>query len=484
MRIKFLSIIASFFIASFLITSCLGDDEAIEYSPNATIRAFGLDTVHGVKYVFTIDQERGLIYNEDSLPVGSDTIIDRILIDTLVTASGIVTMKNKDGLDSLINTEDSMDFTKCINAPDEGEYMKLKVYAPNMQVTKEYSLSVRVHHYDPEAMLWTYMGNVEGENITGEQKSVILNGDILTYTVVNGILQVYRNPMGNKADSWSKQQVTDQTIFGQELPTSILSYNGKLYATSAQGNGVVYESQNGTDWNASNLFGENKVVLLLAPLKNKITFIQETDGKRYFNSTDEILRHATYTSSTLQEVPDNFPTKNISYTNYYTYTSQECVMLVGENNSNNEDDPLVPWGYMGDQWIAFEPGNTLTSCPNLKNPSIIYYNDQFYIFGEGFDSFYVSGAGIAWKKAGKKFGFPNYVNNPNGTNHAPSIDNPEFRQRKNYSMVLDTENKFVYIMFSATTEEIQISGILPFKHQSEVWRGRLNQYMFDLANAQ
>lgn len=66
MRIKFLSVIVSFFLVSFAVTSCL-DTEEIEYSPDATIHAFALDTIHGVNYKFTIDQLGpdgvGLIYN-------------------------------------------------------------------------------------------------------------------------------------------------------------------------------------------------------------------------------------------------------------------------------------------------------------------------------------------------------------------------------------------------------------------------------------
>ena len=110
MRIKFLSFIASFFMVSFVITSCLDDDNNIEYSPDATIHAFELDTIgYGVNYKFTIDQLSCEIYNEDSLPVHADTIIDKILIKTLTTASGVVTMKDKSGNDSVLNINDSID---------------------------------------------------------------------------------------------------------------------------------------------------------------------------------------------------------------------------------------------------------------------------------------------------------------------------------------------------------------------------------------
>lgn len=119
MRIKFLSVIVSFFLVSFAVTSCL-DTEEIEYSPDATIHAFALDTVHGVNYKFTIDQFGpdgvGLIYNQDSLPVGSDTIIDRILIK-LTTASGIVTAKNAEGQDTLFNYSDSIDLRALWKSP-------------------------------------------------------------------------------------------------------------------------------------------------------------------------------------------------------------------------------------------------------------------------------------------------------------------------------------------------------------------------------
>ena len=148
MRIKFLSIIASFFMVSFVITSCLDNDNDVNYSPDATIHAFELDTIgYGVNYKFTIDQISRLIYNVDSLPVNADTIINKILIKTLTTASGIVTMKDQSDQDSIININDSIDLLKYVNAPEEGKYLVLKVWAPDMQTQNEYRVSVRTVSY-------------------------------------------------------------------------------------------------------------------------------------------------------------------------------------------------------------------------------------------------------------------------------------------------------------------------------------------------
>ena len=45
MRIKFLAIIASFLFVSIAISSCLDSDDTVELSSDATVHAFGIDTV-------------------------------------------------------------------------------------------------------------------------------------------------------------------------------------------------------------------------------------------------------------------------------------------------------------------------------------------------------------------------------------------------------------------------------------------------------
>ena len=500
MRIKFLSFIASFFMVSFVITSCLDDDNNIEYSPDATIHAFALDTAGLGSYKFTIDQLSREIYNEDSLPVHADTIIDKILIKTLTTASGVVTMKDKSGNDSVININDSIDLR---------EDLTIKVWStealagisPNQ--TKEYTIKVRVHQHDPDSWRWKYINEIDNQ-ITGEQKSIILGSEVLTYSVVGNELRVYKNSLTNFGNGVSQETVG---LPEGQLPTSIVTFQFNrsitmLYATSA-GDGHVYESADGINWGKSSMFGEGVELLLATLTNNDISRICYTkkgaDSQRYFYyQTNDIPQETLDEAENGGKVPANFPTKNISYTVYESATNIKSVLLVGDTETatladDSELETTIVWAYDGSKWVEFSTTSSVAYCPKYTQPSIIYYNDLVYIFGQNFSSIYVSNQGLFWRKANSKFAFPHRDWSKGGTPN-PSVD-PEFRGKTNYSMVLDPATQNLWIIFSKGSasfeEEVEkaestkstTTETRTYNHDSEVWRGRLNQLWFDLAKA-
>ena len=500
MRIKFLSFIASFFMVSFVITSCLDDDNNIEYSPDATIHAFALDTAGLGSYKFTIDQLSREIYNEDSLPVHADTIIDKILIKTLTTASGVVTMKDKSGNDSVININDSIDLR---------EDLTIKVWStealagisPNQ--TKEYTIKVRVHQHDPDSLRWKYINEIDNQ-ITGEQKSIILGSEVLTYSVVGNELRVYKNSLTNFGNGVSQETVG---LPEGQLPTSIVTFQFNrsitmLYATSA-GDGHVYESADGINWGKSSMFGEGVELLLATLTNNDISRICYTkkgaDNQRYFYyQTNDIPQETLDEAENGGKVPANFPTKNISYTVYESATNIKSVLLVGDTETatladDSELETTIVWAYDGSKWVEFSTTSSVAYCPKYTQPSIIYYNDLVYIFGQNFSSIYVSNQGLFWRKANSKFAFPHRDWSKGGTPN-PSVD-PEFRGNTNYSMVLDPATQNLWIIFSkgnasfeeevdkAESTKSTTTETRTYNHDSEVWRGRLNQLWFDLANA-
>lgn len=482
MRIKFLSFIASFFMVSFVITSCLDDDNNIEYSPDATIHAFALDTIggYGVNYKFTIDQINSLIYNEDSLPVHADTIIDRILIKTLTTASGVVTMFDKEGKDSIININDSIDLTKYINAPQKNEYLKLKVWTQDLQSNKEYNISIRVHYLDPDTLNW---GNGKDEkpvafkkefsngDITGKQRAVILKEDIFVYYMSDNLLNAYETNVSD-GKTWEKVSKIEglPTITALDL-SSIIVYNDHLYMVA---DNQIYWSQDGKKWASHDEL--NRKNLKFATLLTGIQPDSENNNNKKAGisaiaSADNGLTYNFYMTdenTTLwnigETLPPDFPTRNISSTVGFSITNVPFILSMGtiiardEDNEEEEEDnddetplPIVPWSsYDGLSWVDLSTSSAY--CPMLNFPSVITYNEQFYAFGNDFGVFYTSPSGITWKEANKKFYFPEDLTKRAGANYSIVIDNKQFL--------------WIICSKDATGSD-------------EVWRGRLNKLGFD-----
>ncbi len=466
MRIKFLSVIVSFLFVSIIISSCL-DSEEVTYSPDATIHAFGLDTIHGKHYKFTIDQIKREIYNEDSLPVGADTIIDRILIDTLSIA-GVATSKDEFGLDTLFNIADSMDLRKPIT---------IKIWAPDGNNAIEYTIKVNVHQQDPDSLNWggpkggvpsALKTGFSGGQIVGKQKSIILNNDLMVYSVAGNQVIGYKTPTrdaSNPKQPASGTTWTTLTVAG--LPasvdlSSILTYNNYAYAVAEN---EVYYSDNGISWGKHPGLNEYPVVALLTayPVVNKGN-LHETVGISGVikNGTGLIFAMTNSDASAWipgEKTPSQFPLYNISSHSYTSSTGILGSMLVGSTtpDMSEERSSTIPWGsYNGTYWAELSTYSYY--CPVLNYPTLLYYSGQFYAFGNDFSQFYYSITGINWNKASKKFFFP---------------EGMTARKGGFYSVVVDANN-FIWFTCSNNTAD----GDDATTGTDDVWRTRLNKLSF------
>ena len=372
MRIKFLSIIASFFMVSFVITSCLDNDNEVNYSPDATIRAFELDTIgYGVKYKFTIDQISRLIYNVDSLPVNADTIINSILIKTLTTASGIVTMKDQNDQDSIVNINDSIDLTKYVNATEKNNFLVLKVWAPNMEVQNEYKVNIRMHTMVPDSLSWGKdpIANNPVSNTAEKQKVVTLGDKILLFAQNNEIYST-AIPAGSPTDRLNYGQKWDKETTGK-LPvgadiTSIIRFVDKLYLLAE--NKEVYNSNDGLTWTKDEVLNSDGVSVtnLITSFSdsdgsnhkkiNGIAGIVEINGEKYFSFAE---KDATWEKDIdkLTAVSAEFPTNNLSADVYATESGTLNAIVVGNTQGldSKKDTATVVWASEdGKSWIPME----------------------------------------------------------------------------------------------------------------------------------
>lgn len=448
MRIKFLSVIAGFFITSVVTTSCLDNESEISYSPDATIHAFELDPVYRVNYKFTIDQLKGEIYNVDSMPMHADTIIDRILIKKFVTASNIITIKSHDGKrDSLLNINDSLDFRKTMKDP-----MKITVWAPDMQNKKEYKISVRVHLQDPDSLNWG-KGPMAASPITGKQKMVILKDQILLFSENNEAIYTSAITDGH---SWNNLPIAGMPA--NFKLSSLTSFAQRLYVVTQEGK--VYKSnEQGTAWSEDSGLSQQKVTSLIAAFPTEyngvshesagLVGIIEDGGTLKFNKTN--ASGSQWDQTPGSEVDAYFPIDLFSSASYLTKTGILNVALVGETKKGLENDTTtIVWtSDNGKAWYPLTI-DSRKSCPKLEQPSIMSYNKGFYLFGKGFETFYRSSTLLEWTVLSEKFLFPQW----SVASKSATAD---------YAMTIDKDN-FIWI-----TSGTPIGS---------VWRGRLNKLGF------
>ena len=165
------------------LSSCLnGDDEEQVYYYDTALTAFKLGslsrtmhttsstgkdstyttTVAGSAFAFTIDQQKGLVYNVDSLPIGTD--VSKVVFTATTKNSGsfVLNLRTKDGLrDSLTvySGTDSIDFTKPLEC---------RVYNQSGTAYRKYTVDVRVHQQNGNIFRWKQV------TLTADEKAALL----------------------------------------------------------------------------------------------------------------------------------------------------------------------------------------------------------------------------------------------------------------------------------------------------------------------
>lgn len=198
----------------------------------------------------------------------------------------------------------------------------------------------------------------------------------------------------------------------------------------------------------------------------KITYIKTEGKERYFYSMLESKLDEANAETKIEKVSERFPIDQYLLCNLQQRKINQNI-IVGKHEPaieidiNNKKVPVtISWGYDGKTLVELGAATAVAYCPAFDNPTIIYYNDLFYIFGDKLESIYVSiNEGVAWKKASKKFSFPNHDWSESNITESTE-EKPEFRGREKFSVVQNTEEDFIYILFSKEenltfTEEVE-----------------------------
>ena len=410
-------------------SSCLkGDDEVVEMSASTDVTAFGIDTIYGKYYNFSIDQLNHVIFNADSLPIGADTLLNNIAIDTF-SSQGIITSGL---LDSILIVGNKADLTPAINKKG----LSFRIYSKDGLKYTEYSLQINVHKQDPDSLTWKQIVGLpaELEASKATDLKVLVKGDELLILTEGNLL--VRSDV-SKADAYQWTKSTMKGLPADAVLESTLCYVDTLYMLTKSGD--VYNSPNGETWQRNDVLSGG-VKNLLAAFTFQLTAIREVEGQDVFCLTSA----STQPWADGEALTDEFPDERISSLVYVSGTGVERAILVGQ--PSEEDEALVPWMTLdGDDWGDMSTP-TDYYCPAMDHPVVMLYDGFFYIIGDDLETMYESIGGLVWGETVGKFQLPAAV-----------------KGHENYAIDVDDDD-FIWLLVVGNDGE-----------STQLWRGRLNE---------
>lgn len=454
-----ISILAVMMTVLTIMTSCLsGNDTDTTYYNDAAITGFTLGTLKRIvhtktkytkvdstyettvacsKYLFSIDQEKGLIYNIDSLPVGTCT--DKSLVTISTVNSGYVYLKSftSDSVYTYSSSSDSLDFSKP---------RVLKVLSSDGSWVRDYTVDVRVHTEQNDSLYWEAARISLEIASLDDMHAVVFDNTIFAYGMV-----------GNESKAYISSTKDGKTWTELTLPSAsavTMAANTKMLYALSDGN--VYSMAAGTK-----TFTEEStntgLKAIVAASRSEVYAI--SNDNKIVKSVDN---GANWTEDATDDDFLNLPSRDFNGFCKVSKTNDEIdkVILIG-NRAEVKDSCCVVWSKVVDngnydytqQWM-YQPfyANQWHNGLALNHLSVTPYNDGILMIGgkglgtckaSAFSTMYFSrDDGLNWWKDSRFF-LP------------PGFDS----DLESFAMVTDADD-YIWILCGNT---------------GQVWRGHLSQ---------
>lgn len=409
-----------YFIAAFALVSiavsCNSDSssDTSTSASNVAITSFTIneddDVIENLDSVFfTIDLDRGLIYNADSLPVGTDV---SALTVTVGYSSAYSIDFNVSGGTKMANdttfsysTSDSIDFTGTV---------KLIIVAADAVTKKTYDVKVNVHKIEPDSLYWDEMARQDLPSIYGSvtnQRSVKFNDAAYCLMVDAGkyVLATIDNPYNT---DWTKSEVTFP--FNPDV-RSLTATNNALYMLDAD-NGTLYTSTDFSTWTSCGVTWKCISGAYLGTLLG----VTEVDGTLMHTVYPELSGFTSYA------IEDGFPIEMTSQMQTFTTkwnTTPVGLIIGGKDASGNVIGHT--WGFDGKSWGQISNRGIVPHAGMVLFPYFTYDTDTDWAVTEystwfAFGGYLADGTvnqtvyfsrdnGVNWERGDTIIQFPSYV---------------------------------------------------------------------------
>ncbi len=349
-----------------IFTSCLGgDDESDEVFDTTTLSGSTAVTSFNLKpnsklltnidsVFFSIDLDKALIYNADSLPYGTKTTKLLVNIGTLTGATLEISVKDgtaaKDTTFTYTTSStDSIDFTGKVT---------LKVTAMDGITSRNYDIKVNVHQVKPDSLMWnkTAMRSLPTNLDVTAQKTIEYAGKTMCLTTDGD-----KYSLATTEDIYSDEWTITSIEFGFTPDISTFeASNDAMYILDNLGN--LYKSTDANIWSDC----EVTWAYIYGGYEEKILGVTKSDDGSYF--------HAIYpepSGYSAIAIDSKFPVSGTSalLTFNSEWSEEPQAMMLGGRLA---DGSLTgdAWAFDGNTWARI---SVSTPIPGIEGTSLIPY---------------------------------------------------------------------------------------------------------------
>lgn len=439
MKSRYKNILLALSAMLLILSACVKGEKDPELGSFARVSAFGIDSIYGKFYHFTIDQVGQNIFNRDSLPVGSDTLLAEIKIDTL-TVNGYISS----GLDdTLVTTKVMHDLSGAINTPGG---VRFKVFPYDMSEYSLYDLDIRIHRMEGDSLHWDNISNLSSllskANLGSSLKAVVLGDKLIVYgKASSGKVQAWASPTSDPSN-YDFQKISTSTLPSDADLSSATVMEDMLYMRSKTGN-ALYRSADGSSFEKVETSLDGSIKALIGATGSVLSLLVTEGSSDVYYTMDN-----DGNLSKGKEAKAGTPSKNISFTSYVSPSGIAKTLIVG---SSENQEATIPWFTQGDgdfaelDWTSGDEG----SLPAFNHPTLLMHNNSFYAFGDGLKDLYISRNGQYWVPQTSRYLLPE-----------------EMAGATNYSAATD-KNQFIWVVTTGKTG-------------TKIFRGRLNRLGFSV----
>lgn len=303
-----------------------------------TLKAKGTSGLRLDSVFFSIDLNKGVIFNADSLPVGTD-VTKIVPVITYTSSASAVTLTQTGGkytgeINYKENPNDSVDFSGKV---------VLKIVAEDKTTTRSYNIKVNVHKMEPDSLVWDRLAVTPIPSRLpnpAQQKTVAYDGS--TYSLIgeaDGSLTLA--VASDLTDGeWNKTEVTPG--FDPDIRT-LRAAPVALYILDKAGN--LHSSADGISWEPTGEVWTN----IIGAYGDALLGLRAEAGKLVHTSWPHIYGESA--------VSADFPVAG--YSDFVQFSNRWTTLPIGFMTGGRLADGTVTdrtWGFDGDHWAVLSEG--------------------------------------------------------------------------------------------------------------------------------